>query len=128
MEDLQSLVIDTNIVGKSEDHDEHLLQSGLLKTSFWDMCDTYYGFQTEAGKSADPRTLRLLEFFRELYYRRIETFKKMVPDDGLHEEFVDLFKRISSLMKMAKSKSGTRTIQRSLSAGSELKLDRFKLV
>ncbi|KAK7268429.1 hypothetical protein RIF29_21127 [Crotalaria pallida] len=107
------------------DHDQHLFQSGLLKTSFW---DNYYRFQTKAGKSAETRILMLLEFFRELYHRRGEIFRKMVPDDGLHEEFVELFKRISSsLLNTAKSKREERTLQRSLSAGSELKLDRFKV-
>ncbi|KAL1342410.1 hypothetical protein HN51_028973 [Arachis hypogaea] len=110
------------------DHDQHLLESGLLKTNYGDMCDNYFGFRTEAGKSADPRIMRLLEFIRELYIRRRETFKKMVPE-RLHEDLVGLFERISTLLTGAnKSMHGARTLQRSLSAGSsQLKLDRFRV-
>ncbi|MED6216932.1 hypothetical protein PIB30_012660 [Stylosanthes scabra] len=112
------------------DHDQHLLQSGLLKTNYGDMCDNYFGFQTEAGKSVDPRIMRLLEFIRELYIRRRETFKKMVPE-RLHEDLVELFKRITTLLTGANKSmraDGRRTLQRSLSAGSsQLKLDRFRV-
>lgn len=113
-----------------------LLESGMLKNDFGDMCGRYYGFQTKARKSADPRTLRLLEFFRHLYYRRRETFKKMVPS-GLQEEFEELFNKIGSLLTLAKSKHEVRPMQRSFSAGSrqqqssgggsDLRLDRFKV-
>ena len=114
-------------INLGSDHDQHLLHNGLLKTNYGDVWDSYYGFQTEAGKSVDPRIMRLLEFFRELYIRRRETFRKMVPE-GLHEEFVELFKRIGHLLIRAKSKHEATTMQRSLSAGSDqLKLDRFRV-
>lgn len=129
-----------------------LLESGILRNDFGNMFDDdgyyydddddyNYGFHAKSEKksSVDPRALRLLEFFRHLYYRRQETFKKMVPP-GLHDDFEDLFNKIASFLTLAKSRRHKRTMPRSMStgscrtrafggggAGSNLKLDRFKV-
>ncbi|KAI9124720.1 hypothetical protein K1719_004642 [Acacia pycnantha] len=127
--------IGSKLFDKSHLREIPLLKSGMLKNDFGDMCDKHYGFQTEVGKSADARIMRLLEFFRHLYYRRSETFQKIVPSE-LQEEFVELFDRIEAVFSGIKSKNKkANTIQRSLSlgqrslaaGGSDLRLDRFKI-
>ncbi|XP_040991501.1 uncharacterized protein LOC121238614 [Juglans microcarpa x Juglans regia] len=120
--------------------DMSLLESGLYGNKYGDMVDDYYRFEAEAGKSVDPRLLSLLEFFRELYVRRQELFKKIFP--GLHDEFVELSKKIRGVVVAQVEGRGTRrpvaTLQRSLSVGSPrtpsnkagelpLRLERFKV-
>ncbi|KAJ7970545.1 Protease Do-like 4, mitochondrial [Quillaja saponaria] len=108
------------------DHtDMSLLESGRIRN--------YFGLQSEAEKSVDPRIISLLGFFKELYYRRQEMFKKMFPAE-LYEESVELFKKFGYLLNEVKSNREVRTLQRSLSLGSprarddsELKLERFKV-
>ncbi|KAJ0100836.1 hypothetical protein Patl1_05937 [Pistacia atlantica] len=93
-----------------------------------------------SGKSIDPRLVVLLEYFRKLYVRKGDLFKKTFP--GIHDEFVDFIKRIgtalSPVMKSDGKMRGVRTLQRSLSIGSPrsraidvdespLRLDRFKI-
>ncbi|KAL7252782.1 hypothetical protein ACSBR1_007365 [Camellia fascicularis] len=48
------------------------------------------------GKSVDPRLLRLLEIFRELYMERREFFKKIFP--GLHDEFAELYEKFEGVL------------------------------
>ncbi|KAJ6892575.1 hypothetical protein NC651_025699 [Populus alba x Populus x berolinensis] len=80
----------------------------------------------------------LLEFFRELFIRRREVFKKLFPE--LHDEFLGVFKKMGNI-NLSIEKPGqvkTRALQRSLSVGSPripsrnggespLRLERFKV-
>ncbi|KAJ0047154.1 hypothetical protein Pint_05868 [Pistacia integerrima] len=101
--------------------------------------DHYPPKVTTTGKSFDPRLLVLLEYFRELHERKGELFRKIFP--GIHNEFVEFFKKIDELLSQVKCHNqmrGVRTMQRSLSVGSPrtraidgdkspLRLDRFKI-
>lgn len=73
-----------------------------------------------AGKSIDnidPRLLMLLKYFRELYVREAELFKKVFP--GLREEFAEAFRKIGAMLSQVKrQQSQVKTMQRSLSLGS----------
>ncbi|EEF28719.1 uncharacterized protein LOC8277621 [Ricinus communis] len=98
--------------------------------------------QDQARKSSsdvDPRLLMLLEFFRQLYVRKRDMFKKMFPESH-DDEFVDqMLKKIGAMLSTAKSeKREDKTLQRSLSVGSPrprsidgdeppLRLERFKV-
>lgn len=95
----------------------------------------------EKGKSlADSRLLMLLEFFRQLYIRRSEVFKKIFEES--HDEFVEMFKEVGAkLSRHGRSRRNetTATLKRSLSVGSQrirsidgddqfpLRLERFKV-
>ncbi|KAJ0045270.1 hypothetical protein Pint_05873 [Pistacia integerrima] len=101
--------------------------------------DHYPPKVTTTEKSFDPRLLVLLEYFRELYERKGDLFRKIFP--GIHDEFVEFSKKIgelSSHMKSHDQMRGVRTMQRSLSVGSPrtraiegdespLRLERFKI-
>lgn len=106
--------------------------------------EQYYGdyyheyFQAKLGKPVDPRSLPLLKFFKELYVRRRDLFKKVFP--RLHDEFVELPKKYGGIVaQFNEVRMGSApTMRRSLSAGSPrtpsskggespLKLYRFKV-
>lgn len=91
----------------------------------------------------DPR---LLEFFRDLYHRKRESFERLFPKfhgDSFEEEFSRHFEAICSEAKKGlahRAKRGDAVLQRSLSVGSprttsrgiggdeeQLKLERFKV-
>lgn len=98
--------------------DMSLLQSGLYRRrSYNDLGEDHYRFQVLVGRSIDPRLLALLEFFRELYFRKRELFKKVFP--GLPGELVELSRKIGGVVDQVTDAS-TRgpTLQRSLSIGS----------
>jgi hypothetical protein len=117
--------------------DMQLLESGLYRKQYGDnMGDDYYRFQGEAGKSVDPRLLPLLEFFRELFVRRRELFKKIFP--GIYDEFVELSKKVNGVVAQVQEDRRFPTMQRSLSVGSPrtpsvkrgeppLRIERFKV-
>ncbi|CAN4126470.1 unnamed protein product [Withania somnifera] len=46
----------------------------------------------KSGKKVDPRLIMLLNFFRDLYMKRGEFFKKVFPFH--HEDFIPIFKKI----------------------------------
>ncbi|KAJ4720636.1 Protease Do-like 4, mitochondrial [Melia azedarach] len=120
--------------------DRSLFESGLYKRSYNDMGDNYYSHQSHAyrpqaaGKSIDPRLLMLLQYFRELYVRKSELFKKIFP--GIfHDEFAEFFRKIGGVLSQAKTQNSreVKTMKRSLSLGSRgtheppLRPDRFKI-
>ena len=119
-------------------NDMSLLESGLLKTNIGDMDENCFTFQDKLGKPIDPRLLSVLEYFRELFVRREEVFKKIFPA-GLQEEIVELLKKFGTIVSKVKSeKMKVRTLQRSLSIDSPrtpfrkggelpLKLEYFKV-
>lgn len=116
--------------------DMQLLESGLYRKQYGDnMGDDYYRLQAEAGK-VDQRLLPLLEFFRELFVRRRELFKKIFP--GIYDEFVELSKKVDGVVAQVQEDRRYPTMQRSLSVGSPrtpsvkrgeppLRLERFKV-
>ncbi|XP_030455751.1 uncharacterized protein LOC115676867 [Syzygium oleosum] len=97
-----------------------------------------FKYRPKAGKSVDPQLLVVLEFFRELYVRRRDLFKKLFPK--LHDEFAEFSERLEDfLFREEKERPGDR-LRRSLSVGSPrttsrdigggdlpLKLERFKV-
>ncbi|KAL0007908.1 hypothetical protein SO802_009410 [Lithocarpus litseifolius] len=106
----------------------------MLHKNDGDMCDNCYAIHKKAaGKAVDPRLLTILEFYRQLYVRKQEVFKKSFPE--LHDEFDELFKKHGA--KLLQVKSGrvkVQTVERSSSVGSsreisqnDLKLERFKI-
>ncbi|KAF5742599.1 hypothetical protein HS088_TW09G00650 [Tripterygium wilfordii] len=118
------------------------LEGHLFRRRCNDMDDYYYQrIQSHAGTSTvDPRLLMLLEFSRELYSRRSELFEKIFP--GLHDEFIELPKRIDAMLLQGEfnnfPQTQVRSLQRSLSVGSprtpsstrgeeDLRLQRFKV-
>ncbi|PRQ56198.1 hypothetical protein RchiOBHm_Chr1g0333141 [Rosa chinensis] len=114
------------------------LESGLLRRNYSDVGErNYYRFQSKVGKLVDPRLLALVEFFRELYFRRLELFKKIFP--GRPDKFLDeMAKKLNLVLSQVKSAQTTRarTMQRSLSISSprefkrdesEMRLERFKV-
>ncbi|GMY23185.1 hypothetical protein FCV25MIE_18426 [Fagus crenata] len=127
----EQMVIPSNIVNNTSLQNT---KSGVLQKNAGDMSDNCYVIhQKAAGKGIDPRLLTLLEFFRQLYVRRQEVFKKSIPD--LHNEFSELFKKDGAKLSQVKSgRMKVQTVQRSLSVGSprelsqdDLKLERFKV-
>lgn len=103
--------------------DMSLLESGLLGKCYpreeMDGEDFYYSFQSRVGKFSDPRLLALVEFFRELYFRKRDLLRKIFPQ--LQDKSLEVLK--NSGMRLWRVKSGdnrTRfgTMQRSLSLGS----------
>lgn len=117
------------------DDDMSILESGLYKKSYDighsggnfhhhlhddDDDEDQSGAAAAAGKSndnIDPRLLMLLKYFRELYAREAELFKKVFP--GIHEEFAEAFRKIGAMLSQVKmQQSRVKTMQRSLSLGS----------
>ncbi|GMY23181.1 POPTR_1452s00200g [Fagus crenata] len=119
-------------------NDMSLLESGLLQTNIGNMDDNYYTFQDKLGKPIDPRLLSVMEYFRELFVRREEVFKKLFPA-GLQDEILELLKKFGNVESQVKSdQMKVRTMQRSLSIDSPrtpfkkgeevpLKLEYFKV-
>lgn len=118
-------------------NDMSLLESGLLRRNFSDVGENYYRFQSKVGKSVDPRLLALVEFFRELYFRRLELFKKIFPG-GHDDKFLEVPKKLGLILAKVKPDQtrAVRTMQRNLSIGSprdfkgresEMRLERFKI-
>ncbi|CAK7325306.1 unnamed protein product [Dovyalis caffra] len=118
--------------------DMSLLESGLFRQKYGDISDHYYRNPDKAGDKIDSRLLMLLEFFRELFMRRREVFKKLFPE--LHDEFLGMFKKIVNvdLLVAKPGQMKSRALQRSLSVGSPrtpsrnggespLRLERFKV-
>ncbi|KAM1229859.1 hypothetical protein ACFX15_039487 [Malus domestica] len=117
-------------------NDMSQLESGLLRRNVSDLGDSYYRFQSQVGKSVDPKLLALVEFFRELYFRRLELFKKIFP--GIQDKFLEVPKKLHVILAQVKPDETklARTMQRSLSVGSprdfkggesKLRLERFKV-
>ncbi|CAN6703641.1 unnamed protein product [Malus baccata var. baccata] len=118
-------------------NDMSLLESGLLLRNVSDVGDTYYRFQSKIGKSVDPRLLALVEFFRELYFRRFELFNRIFP--GVQDKLtIEVPKKLGVVLAQMKSDQtkAHRTMQRSLSIGSPrdfkrresgMRLQRFKV-
>ncbi|XP_070003319.1 uncharacterized protein LOC142165762 [Nicotiana tabacum] len=91
----------------------------------------------KSGKEVDPRLIMLLDFFRDLYLKRGEFFKKIFPLD--HEDFIPVFEKIGAVfsMKDQEKKSQIIGLERSPSESSlhrsrgidesQLKLERFKV-
>ncbi|XP_030487509.2 uncharacterized protein LOC115704440 [Cannabis sativa] len=81
----------------------------------------YYNFESKLGILSDPRLLAVVEYFRELYFRRRELFKETFPQFQDHHIF-EVLK--NSGTKLWRVKSGndiqTRvvTLKRSSSLGS----------
>uniref|UniRef100_M1CLV3 Uncharacterized protein n=1 Tax=Solanum tuberosum TaxID=4113 RepID=M1CLV3_SOLTU len=46
----------------------------------------------KSGKKVDPRLIMLLDFFRDIYMKRGEFFKKIFPFH--HEDFIPIFEKI----------------------------------
>ncbi|XP_023921886.2 uncharacterized protein LOC112033332 [Quercus suber] len=119
-------------------NDMSLLESGLLQKNIGDMDENYCTFQDKLGKPIDPRFLSVLQYFKELFVRREEVFKKIFPA-GLQEEIVELLKKFGTIVSKVKSeKMKFRSLQRSLSIDSPrtpsrkggevpLKLEYFKV-
>ncbi|CAL9005672.1 unnamed protein product [Prunus brigantina] len=118
-------------------NDMSLLESGLLRRNFSDVGENYYRFQSKVGKSVDPRLLSLVEFFRELYFRRLELFKQIFPG-GQDDKFLEVPKKLGLILAKVKPDQtrAVRTMQRNLSIGSprdfkgresEMRLERFKI-
>lgn len=117
------------------DDDMSILESGLYKKSYDighsggnfhhhlhddDDDEDQSGAAAAAGKSndnIDPRLLMLLKYFRELYAREAELFKKVFP--GIRKEFAEAFRKIGAMLSQVKmQQSRVKTMQRSLSLGS----------
>ncbi|KAL5733652.1 hypothetical protein ACOSP7_032996 [Xanthoceras sorbifolium] len=84
-----------------------------------DMAQLYYQiYSQKEGKSIDPRLIMLLEYFRELFDRKRELFRKIFPRST--DELVQFFKKIGEMVSQVKSdRRGVRSsMQRSLSLGS----------
>ncbi|KAM1048977.1 hypothetical protein ACFX2I_028040 [Malus domestica] len=125
----------TSFFGTKNDMSQ--LESGLLRRSVSDIGETYYRFQSKIGKSVDPRLLALVEFFRELYFRRFELFKKIFP--GVQDKLIiEVPKKLGMVLAQMKSDQtkAVWTMQRSLSIGSprdfkgresKMRLERFKV-
>ncbi|PON56327.1 hypothetical protein PanWU01x14_181590 [Parasponia andersonii] len=106
--------------------DMSLLESGLLGKYYGSYDQTldedynyYYSFESKLGKLSDPRLLAVVEFFRELYFRRRELFRKIFPQ--LQAHFLVVLKKSGTKLWRVKSGSNqTRfaSMQRSLSLGS----------
>lgn len=103
--------------------DISLLESGLLGKYYGNdqMGDdyNYYCFESQFGNLSDPRLLAVVEFFRELYFRRRELFGKIFPQH--QDQFLEVLKKSGTKLWRVKSgKIQTRfaTMQRSLSLGS----------
>ncbi|KAF9674967.1 hypothetical protein SADUNF_Sadunf10G0182800 [Salix dunnii] len=115
-----------------------LLENGLYQQKYGDLSDYYNRKQDKEWDSIDSRLLMLLEFFRELFIRRREVFKKLFPK--LNDEFLGQFKKMGNI-NLSIEKPGqvqVRALQRSLSVGSPrtpsrnggdspLRLGRFKI-
>lgn len=118
-------------------NDMSLLESGLLRRNYSDVGDNYYRFQSKVGKSVDPKLLALVEFFRELYFRRLELFKKIFPEHHHHNFLDEMPKKVGLVLSRVKSnQTRVRTMQRSMSISSppefkrdesEMRLERFKV-
>ena len=123
-------------------NDMSLLESGLLRRNYSDVGGNYYRVRSNVGgntnKLVDPRLLAFIEFFKELYLRRPELFKKIFLGH-LHDKFLaEMPKKLDLVLSRVKSDQTTRvqTMQRSLSIGSprefkrdesEMRLERFKV-
>ncbi|KDP45012.1 hypothetical protein JCGZ_01512 [Jatropha curcas] len=90
----------------------------------------------EAKSSVDERLVMLLEFFRQLYIRKREVFKKIFPES--QDEFMEMLKKFD--FKFSFERSESTTLKRSSSVGSKrtrsvnvdgdelpLRLERFKV-
>ncbi|XP_050387003.1 uncharacterized protein LOC126803253 [Argentina anserina] len=121
-------------------NDMSLLESGLLRRNYSDVGESYYKFQSNVGMSSvDARLLALIAFFKELYFRRPEMFKKIFPKHSHPDQFlVEMPKKLKLVLSQVKSDETTRVraMQRSLSIGSprelkgdesEIMLERFKI-
>lgn len=118
-------------------NDMSLLESGLLRRNYSDVGDNYYRFESKVGKSIDPKLLALVEFFRELYFRRHELFNKIFPEHHQDNFLDEMPKKVGLVLSRVKSnQTRVRTMQRSLSIGSprefkrdesEMRLERFKV-
>ncbi|KAJ8445047.1 hypothetical protein Cgig2_022567 [Carnegiea gigantea] len=74
----------------------------------------------------DPRVLSLLEFFRQLYQRKKDVFKRIVP--VRREVFEDIFHKMG-IMESKKKKEKNVIVKRSSSFGDpeSVRLSRFKV-
>ena len=115
-----------------------LLENNPYQQKYGDLSDYYHRKQDKERDSIDSRLLMLLEFFRELFIRRREVFKKLFPK--LNDEFLGQFKKMGNI-NLSIEKPGqvkARSLQRSLSVGSprtpsrnggesSSRLERFKI-
>lgn len=95
-----------------------------------EMGDNNHDYEhSKIRKLVDPRLVALTEFFRELYFRKRDLFKRIFP--GLQGEFREVLKKLSTMKS-----NRTKVMQRSLSLGSPrkpkeveppLRLERFKV-
>lgn len=95
----------------------------------------------KSGKKVDPRLIILLDFFRDLYMKRGEFFKKIFP--FYHEDFIPIFEKIGVVFSNNKDhqekKFKINSFKRSPSDNSlnksrgvdidqsQLKLEKFKV-
>ncbi|PHU00244.1 hypothetical protein BC332_30031 [Capsicum chinense] len=94
----------------------------------------------KSGKRVDPRLIMLLDFFRDLYMKRGEFFKKIFPFH--HEDFIPIFDKIGVVFsnnKDQEKKFKINSFKRSPSDSSlnksrgididqsKLKLEKFKV-
>ncbi|KAJ4843765.1 hypothetical protein Tsubulata_034600 [Turnera subulata] len=115
------------------EEDMSLLEGGL----YYGKYDHVDHDEAKEEKPFDPRLVMLLEFFRQLYIKRNEVFKKIFPG-YLHDEFVETFKKLGAKLSLRKSDlTKARSLKRSFSVGSTrsrgigapapLTLERFKV-
>ncbi|XP_062087114.1 uncharacterized protein LOC133793885 [Humulus lupulus] len=111
--------------------DMSLLESGILGKYYQTQItgdhheDYYYNFESRFGILSDPRLLAVVEFFRELYFRRRELFTKTFPqlhDDDHHHHIFEVLKNSGTKLWRVKSGDDIQTravsLQRSSSLGS----------
>ncbi|WMV53535.1 hypothetical protein MTR67_046920 [Solanum verrucosum] len=94
----------------------------------------------KSGKKVDPRLIMLLDFFRDIYMKRGEFFKKIFPFH--HEDFIPIFEKIGVVFsnnKDQEKKFKINSFKRSPSDNSlnksrgididpsQLKLEKFKV-
>ncbi|CAN4114311.1 unnamed protein product [Withania somnifera] len=93
----------------------------------------------KSGKEVDPRLIMLLDFFRDLYMKRGEFFKKIFPFH--HEDFLPIFEKIgvvfSNNKDIQEKKFKINSFKRNPSDSSlnksrgidesQLKLEKFKV-
>uniref|UniRef100_M1CLV2 Uncharacterized protein n=1 Tax=Solanum tuberosum TaxID=4113 RepID=M1CLV2_SOLTU len=94
----------------------------------------------KSGKKVDPRLIMLLDFFRDIYMKRGEFFKKIFPFH--HEDFIPIFEKIGVVFsnnKDQEKKFKINSFNRSPSDNSlnksrgididssQLKLEKFKV-
>ncbi|KAK4367132.1 hypothetical protein RND71_015012 [Anisodus tanguticus] len=88
----------------------------------------------KSGKKVDPRLIMLLDFFKDLYMKREEFFKKIFPFH--HEDFIPIFEKIGVVFPK-KDQEMNNSFKRSPSDSSlnrsrgidesQLKLEKFKV-